>query len=319
MPVQEFECQIARGQIGRYLNGEGLSAEGLRQLGLHVAECSECKSFLDQRKAALQGVLGEAVVAPRERARPVVEATPSEALIAQIRARTVADEPEEPANPTPTPAATKPIKPILTKPVIYCGLLGVVLLGMTFMNRNPSAVLGPHASQTIASVAPVPETAKAETPVNNATQAATAPAITPPKTVDAKATTPAAAGKATAPAHDAKPIADGPKTNPPAVPAKTDDVAKADVKIAPTDAPKSPISIDPTPPAKAEATGDAALKMQPARAKAKAKAPAAKAKVLKVAPARKVAKRRWHRRGVVRRWSLRHLRPGTAAIHVYRS
>src|SRR5579862_5887431 len=164
MPVQEFECQIARGQIGRYLNGEGLSSEGLRQLGAHVAECTECKTFLDHRKAALQGMLGESPMPAREEVRAVIEVNPSEALIAQIRARSVEDE------PGPAPVAVKPVRPILTKPIMYCGLLGVVLVGMTYMTRNPSGLLGPHAASVIADAPPTEAESKATAPVGTPSQ-----------------------------------------------------------------------------------------------------------------------------------------------------
>src|SRR5579872_3223837 len=112
MPVQEFECQIARGQIGRYLNGEGLSNEGLRQLGIHVAECNECKTFLDHRKALLQGMLGEGPMPTQQPAHAVIDLNTSEALIVKMRARSAEVEPEQEPEPV---AVKKPTKPLKTK------------------------------------------------------------------------------------------------------------------------------------------------------------------------------------------------------------
>src|ERR1700722_2498670 len=155
MPVQEFECQIARGQIGRYLNGEGLSNEGLRHLGVHVAECPGCKKFLDQRKATLQGMLGETPMPEQETRQAVVGVNPSEALIAQIRARSGEVEPE----PEPAQLAPAKPKPIITKPLMYCGALALVLVGMTYVSRNMTGFLGQNAAQAIASNAPAKQAA----------------------------------------------------------------------------------------------------------------------------------------------------------------
>lgn len=157
MPVQDFECQISRNQIGRYLNGEALSNEALRQLGSHVAECISCKGYLDQRKAALQGMLGEADIPVRvETTAPKV--SPSEALIAQIQARSERDAQEagtQDARGAGRRFSTSMSRPkaLLTKPLFYCGALAVVLIGMTFITRNPSAILGPKASANPHSIA----------------------------------------------------------------------------------------------------------------------------------------------------------------------
>ena len=58
MAVQDFECQIARAQIGRYLQGDALSSEALDQLEDHIAECPGCKAVLTERRKALQEMLG---------------------------------------------------------------------------------------------------------------------------------------------------------------------------------------------------------------------------------------------------------------------
>src|SRR5579872_6324209 len=198
MPVQDFECQIARGQIGRYLNGEGLSSEALRQLGAHVAECTECKSFLDHRKAALQGMLGERDMPEHTDVRAVVDVKPSEALIAQIRARTVDEDPE----PEPQSHSQHPTKPLLTKPIIYCGVLALVLVGMTYISRNPAGLLGPKASEVVATntsskpkADPAPPTSTLlKPPVNTAVVDTKAPSPLAGSAVgDAKAPSPLAA------------------------------------------------------------------------------------------------------------------------------
>ncbi len=59
MPVDSIECQIAKGQIGRYLAGESFSPTGLQQLEEHVAHCTSCKSLLAERRQALMKMLGQ--------------------------------------------------------------------------------------------------------------------------------------------------------------------------------------------------------------------------------------------------------------------
>ena len=322
MPVQEFECQIARGQIGRYLSGEALSAEGLRQLGAHVAECSECKGFLDHRKAALQGMLGETSMPTREQAHAVVDVNPSEALIAQIRARS---EAEEPAVSAPTPVANKPVKPILTKPILYCGLLGIVLVGMTYMTRNPSGLLGPHASQIVAASPPAadektPETSKPLTTPPAATASDSSKATTAANSSKVKAvanSVPAAstldpASKTTTKSTEPDKKAGSDKP--------TDTEKSTGVAIAPTKSANSSLIVNTESSEQAEATGSD----KPANAGAKpinsAPAPAKAKSVTPNTPGHVVSKRQWRRRtSGRRRWSLHHLRPGTGAIHVYRS
>lgn len=312
MPVQEFECQIARGQIGRYLNGEGLSSEGLRQLGAHVADCAECKSFLDQRKAALQGMLGEAVVVAHEPIKPVVEKSPSEALIAQIRARSEVAPQEAPA-PAAEPVATaKAVKPILTKPILLCGALGVVLVGMTYINRNPSGLLGPRASQLVAA----DTTAKpsASDTVKSATTTSQTPSSTTEKAAPPKSTT-----QAKAPATTTKPAAANQTGSNVAtdVPAPTKPATPPAVTIDPTSKPKSPITLsNPKTEAnsaeQAEATG--ADSSKPSQKPVRGVPTAA----VSIKPKAHTTKRSWRRAAGHRRWNLRHLRPGTGAIHVYR-
>ncbi len=59
MPVDTIECQIAKGQIGRYLAGESFSPTGLQQLEEHVANCTSCKTLLAERRQALLKMLGQ--------------------------------------------------------------------------------------------------------------------------------------------------------------------------------------------------------------------------------------------------------------------
>ena len=70
MPVDSIECQIAKGQIGRYLAGESFSPTGLQQLEEHVANCTSCKTLLAERRQALLKMLGQ-----EEAATPMIPNT----------------------------------------------------------------------------------------------------------------------------------------------------------------------------------------------------------------------------------------------------
>lgn len=64
MPVTEFECAIAKSQIGRYLAGDNLGGEVVRQLESHIGACPKCKTLLEERRKSLVAMLdGETPIA----------------------------------------------------------------------------------------------------------------------------------------------------------------------------------------------------------------------------------------------------------------
>jgi hypothetical protein len=186
MPTKSLECQIAAGQIGRYLAGEALSGETLRQLEAHVADCADCQQTIAERKQALMSMLGPgastkaaAMVPPS----PAFASTPSpeergkldlqEALRAAIlknqsAAHQATESPEAPETEAPRKAkATRSAKgPKATtasqlgfgKPLIYAGALALVLIGMGYASRS-GLLLGPKA---IASFIPATPSAATE-------------------------------------------------------------------------------------------------------------------------------------------------------------
>lgn len=91
MPVSSFECQIARGQIGRYLDGGVLSPQAMKGLEEHLAECPDCKALVARRRTELLGQLGG------EAPTHAVVAMPKEnPLVAALRARAEESAPAEP-------------------------------------------------------------------------------------------------------------------------------------------------------------------------------------------------------------------------------
>lgn len=139
MPVSDFECQIARGQIGRYLDGGALSSQALAGLEAHLAECPDCKATVADRRAALLGKLGGAVST-----RAVVSMPVENPLIAALRAKAeeTAEEtlkPEPKTKATPRYAKEPSKKGNLGKPLALAALLAVVLLGMSRVSKTVSS------------------------------------------------------------------------------------------------------------------------------------------------------------------------------------
>ena len=57
MSVTDFECAIAKSQIGRYVSGENLAPEIARQLESHINNCSRCKELLQEKKNSLEAMI----------------------------------------------------------------------------------------------------------------------------------------------------------------------------------------------------------------------------------------------------------------------
>ena len=108
MPVTEFECQIARGQIGRYLGGGPISAEAMKGLEEHLAECPGCKAVVAERRAALLGQLGGEMPTHAVASVPVAKENP---VVAALRKRgeerKESEEKKEAAKPAAGPRYAK--------------------------------------------------------------------------------------------------------------------------------------------------------------------------------------------------------------------
>jgi hypothetical protein len=57
MSVTDFECAIAKSQIGRYISGENLAPEIARQLESHINSCARCKQLLQEKKNSLEAMI----------------------------------------------------------------------------------------------------------------------------------------------------------------------------------------------------------------------------------------------------------------------
>ena len=185
MPVSNFECQIARGQIGRYLDGGMLSPQAMAGLEEHLDECPGCKALVAERRAALMGALGGEMPA-----RAVVEMPAESPRVAGLRAKSV-EEPEPvkaaPAKAAPRYAKSEGAKGALGKPMALAALLAVVLVGMSRISRTATS-LASRADASFAAQELPPSAPKAEPkPVE-----AKRPAVKPVEKTPAPAPRPAA-------------------------------------------------------------------------------------------------------------------------------
>jgi hypothetical protein len=168
MQLQNFECQIAKAQIGRYLAGDSLGEEAMEQLEAHIGKCADCKQNLAARRAVLQ-----AMVSPTEEPEVATEESPKRLrfdVAAFIRSKVLARQQVHAVAQAPD------AKPgTFTKPAMYSLGLGAVLIGMSYLSKNMGSMLGPKAEQTISAPSSKPTTAA---PVALAT---TKPAVVKPQ------------------------------------------------------------------------------------------------------------------------------------------
>ncbi|HTQ10479.1 MAG TPA: zf-HC2 domain-containing protein [Fimbriimonadaceae bacterium] len=200
MQLQNFECQIAKAQIGRFVAGDQLSEEALSQLEAHIAKCPDCQRSLAERREALQGML-----APKK-SGPPSEGKKQIGIADFIKSRLKSGKPVQAA------VTASPPKPSsFTKPAIYSLALAAVLIGMSYMSRNIDSVMGPKAAATSVPPAEPPKAvaqpARASHPIVPKPKT-----VTPPITPKPKANTkPAAKPKPAIPENPPHPTPSRPR------------------------------------------------------------------------------------------------------------
>ncbi len=177
MQLQNFECQIAKAQIGRYLAGDALSDEAVHQLEAHVAKCPECKQNLAERRAVLQAMLSPTETPAQEVSTPKAKFDLAELIKSKLQKK-------QPVHAAVETSTGKPT--VFTKPAMYSLALGVVLIGMSYASKNMGSLLGPKVaeSQTVKTKDPAPQTIVKTAPIPTKTVAPT-PKVTPKPVADA--------------------------------------------------------------------------------------------------------------------------------------
>ena len=137
MQVQNFECQIAKAQIGRYVAGDILSEETMEQLEAHVAKCPDCKQNLAERRAVLQAMLTTDEPKPaNQQESPQKNFDLADFIKSKIQSK----------QPVQAAVQVESVKTAsFTKPALYSLALGAVLIAMSYVSKNMGSVLGPKA------------------------------------------------------------------------------------------------------------------------------------------------------------------------------
>ncbi|MBS1720553.1 MAG: zf-HC2 domain-containing protein [Armatimonadetes bacterium] len=184
MAAESFECQIAQLQLNRYVAGESLSAETIRDLEAHLGDCPDCQQVLAEKREALLEKAGVGKEAPAKKAAKPKATPPASKLGKAINAQravvsieeTEEDEPvveEAPVTRRATAARVQPNLKLGLKPLGWSAALAAVLLAMSYAGKNASTWLGPKANQTTpaAESTPAPAPTAKPSPVASPTPA----------------------------------------------------------------------------------------------------------------------------------------------------
>ena len=183
MPVKNVECQLAEMQIGRFVSGDSLSAEAIRQLDAHVAVCPSCRQVLSERRRALKSMLAEGYAAvttdfpSSKKENLLIKALAEKATTntsTPPRRTSVEASPEQAAakpkwNPASMLGQTSPSRndsktASLSKSILYAAALGVVLFFMGYLSHGQGSLLGDSAASNYPSSSPqVPQPSEAST------------------------------------------------------------------------------------------------------------------------------------------------------------
>jgi hypothetical protein len=145
MAVQDFECQIARAQIGRYLQGDALSTEAVNQLETHIARCPGCKEAVTSKRKALQAMLGWSPEGETGAQTAVVEHSSPRQAEATVRDKAAAQLKGAIA------VTKKPGQGSMWKPLALSAALAGILIAMSYMTRGNTSVLGGKVSEALPS------------------------------------------------------------------------------------------------------------------------------------------------------------------------
>lgn len=172
MPVQSIECQLTQAQVKRYLAGADFPEAMLARIEIHLKACPDCMAEANRQRETLGGSSTEVVQA-------VVETPVQPSPLDRIKAlfQRPARQPDATlVGPVGTdPFAVGPVERLKSPKNLVLSLsLAAVLVLMSTVLKDPTALFGPRAS-SVTSTPPAtseeaaPEaqgTEEAETPPN---------------------------------------------------------------------------------------------------------------------------------------------------------
>jgi hypothetical protein len=254
MAVKNVECQLAEMQIGRFVSGEALSAEAIKQLDAHLAVCANCNTVLNDRRKALKSMLNQGYAAvttdiPTARKENLlIKALAEKATTAKFTPprRTAVEASPEPATSkkrlNPVAALTEAAKTddknaSLKKTLIYSAALGIVLFAMGYLSHGQGGLLGDSAAQSYPAQAPTSAPADSTSTVSTPPKSESEAEQTPKPKAPAKkhsASKPLTAASDATPSGTSTPVANDAGSS-------TTDSSKSPNDNTSTDASESPI------------------------------------------------------------------------------
>jgi hypothetical protein len=143
MPVQSIECLLTQAQMKRYLGGAELPDESLQSLERHLKACPDCMEAANMQREALGG-------APAAPATAVVAATntgPASKLMGFF-AKANRPSPETLGGAAGQDPYADPLAALKSPKNLVLSLsLASVLVLMSLIMRNPTAIFGPKAME----------------------------------------------------------------------------------------------------------------------------------------------------------------------------
>jgi hypothetical protein len=190
MRIQNIECQLAQGQLNRYLAGDPLSDTALTQLEAHFAECGECQAEVAMRRQTLESVASPSPMTPvATNEKPTAASPVPRFLVDALRGKPDA-KPKTVKPSTPTHAVIHDEREpaaqgsSMIKPLLYSVGLAGVLLAMTAIMKDPSRVFGARAEEVL----PASATIKPNAAVSKTNLTTIQPDAKPSGLIDAKLT-----------------------------------------------------------------------------------------------------------------------------------
>lgn len=150
MQSVNIECQIAQAQLRRYLTGEDMPNAVVNELETHLRNCADCMAAAQTLRESLRGVLTSKITGkptseprrPREETRhePAIAKAVATGMAAVQTPADVFDAPDEQFKHKPAKKKSN------FKTLAYSGALALVLVLMSTVFKDPTALFGPRAS-----------------------------------------------------------------------------------------------------------------------------------------------------------------------------
>ena len=182
MQVKNVECQIAQAQMRRYLAGEEMPQAIVSDLEAHLKGCADCMAAAQLERQSLASVLTNRITGQsRKPASPGAPAPqspiPFATKLAPKKLQPGKAAIQAPADILDTPDeqyAPKPKKrPINLKTVAYSLGLALILVLMSTVMKDPTAIFGPRASEPNTDTPQIVADPAETTPPTDTTDAAT--------------------------------------------------------------------------------------------------------------------------------------------------